>query len=115
MIKSIGKGAAGEVFLGRDAKKSSLVAVKAISAASVEDIKSKQIFKQSIHILNSLSHKNIINLISQEKTKNNYYLVLDYANGGDLYNYLVKYRKKYNAPLPEEQVQKIVLQIYIQI
>ena len=111
LIKSIGKGAAGEVFLGLDTKKPSLVAVKAISAASVEDIKSKQIFKQSIHILNSLSHKNIINLISQEKTKNNYYLVLDYANGGDLYNYLVQYRKKHNAPLPEEHVQKIVIQI----
>ena len=75
LIKSIGKGAAGEVFLGLDTKKPSLVAVKAISAASVEDIKSKQIFKQSIHILNSLSHKNIINLFIVHSIKAPYYTI----------------------------------------
>ena len=44
-------------------------------------------------------------------TNNNYYLFMEYVNGGTLSNCLEQYMKKYNASFSEEIVQHFMRQI----
>jgi len=58
-----------------------------------------------------LNHNNIIKITGVEKTVNNIYLILEYCNGGNLYEYSYYYRKAFGTPLPEVQIQTILRQL----
>lgn len=111
LIKEIDKIEGKEVYLGLDTLNNSLVSIQLIPTSSLQNIKFLQSFKQSLHIHNAMKNNNILKLIAQEKTKNNIYIIFEYPNGGNLREYLNYYKKKYNKPLPEEIVQKIIRQI----
>ena len=111
LIKEIDKREGKDVYLGLDTLNNSLVSIKLVPSSTLENIQSLQSFKQALHIHNAMEHNNILKLITQEKTKNNIYLILEYPNGGNLREYLNYYKKNNNKPLPEEMVQKIIRQI----
>ena len=52
------------------------------------------------------NHSNVVTLHEQIETEQCYYIILQYANGGDLLSYLVK-----NYPLSEMDVKFIVFQV----
>ena len=111
MIKSVGKGAFGEVFLASKKGIENNLAVKKISKKLVETPKVKKYFNNEIYILKNVNHPNIIKLYEIKQTLNNYYLVFDLCNGGGLSNCLEKYMKKKKKPFTEEIVQHLMRQI----
>jgi serine/threonine protein kinase len=62
LIKSIGKGAFGEVFLGSKKNVDQKFAVKKVSRGLVYQEKVKKYFNNEIFILKNISHPNIIKL-----------------------------------------------------
>lgn len=57
-------------------------------------------------ILRTLDHPNIIRLFEVMETKNNLFLILEYASGGELLDYIVSKGK-----LEEEEAKKFTKQI----
>lgn len=85
------------------------MAIKIINNQTIHnDYTSKQI-RQEIEIMKSLNHPHIVRLIDVFHSINNFYIVTEYCNGGDLREHL-----KCNQ-LNEEKALKIFQQILIGI
>ena len=112
LIKSIGKGAFGEVFLTSKKGTKKQFATKKVQKSVALDEKVKKYFNNEIYILKNVNHPNIIKLHEIKQTLNNFYLVFEYCNGGCLNNCLEKYMKNNgNKPFTEEIVQHFMKQI----
>ena len=105
----IGKGAYGDVFLGKDLLNNTLYAIKKISKKSLIKPDTKIYFNNEINIIKNLkNHPNIVKFINIKETITNFYIIFEYLNGGDLDNFLKKYINKYNKPIPEKIVKYII-------
>ena len=105
----IGKGAYGDVFLGKDLLNNNLYAIKKISKKSLIKPDTKKYFNNEINIIKNLkNHPNIVKFINIKETITNFYIIFEYLNGGDLDNFLKKYINKYNKPIPEKIVKYII-------
>ena len=111
LTKFIGKGTFGEVYLTEKRNTGLLFATKRMSKDFVEDPKYTKYFNNEISILKRLNHKNIVKLESLKKTKNHYYVIMEYCNGGTLTECLEKYKNLYHRPFTEQIVQHIMRQI----
>ena len=111
LIKLLGKGSFGEVFLSSKRGKNELFATKKISRAQADQPSFKKYFENEIRILNSLRHPNIVNLEELKATRDSYYIVMEYINGGCLTDCLKKYQQRYGRAFPEEIVQFLMRQI----
>ena len=110
--RSLGKGSFGEVFYTTIQGETIPYATKVYNRELIE--KSEDLFnymKTEITILKSLDHPNIVKLKEVKKTKKHFYLVMEYCNGGDLYNFLQKYQEKNKSAFSEEIVQYLMRQI----
>ena len=108
LLRSLGKGSYGEVYLSQ--KQNALFATKKVKRKKTDDEMTKY-FKNEINILRILNHPNIVKLEEIKMDENNYYIVMEYINGGELSDYLKKYIDKYGNPFSEEIVQYLMKQI----
>ena len=111
LIKSVGKGSFGEVFLTSKKGTDQMFAVKKVSKSLVLQEKVKKYFNNEIYILKNVNHPNIIKLYEIKQTLNNFYLVFDLCNGGGLSNCLEKYMKLNKKPFPQDIAQSIIRQL----
>ena len=109
--KSLGKGAFGEVFLTTKKGTKKLFATKKIERAQVDSGHSVKYLINEIQILKELNHPNIVKFEEIKKTKNHYYIIMEYCNGGELYKTLEKYMDKNKKPFNQEIVQHLMRQI----
>ena len=111
LIKSLGKGSFGEVFLSSKKNKSKYFATKKIPRETADNPTLQKYFKNEIAILNSLNHRNIAKLEEVKATKNFYYITMEYINGKALSVCLKKYMERHKKAFPEEIVQYLMKQI----
>ena len=111
LIKEIGHGANGTVFLAFDTKLNKLVAIKSIPNEKLKDSRKMNFFKREIKSLYNLKHPNVVKLISIEKTVNNIYIILEYSNCGTLYDLLIFYDKNFKTSVSEKILQGIIKQV----
>ena len=111
LIKSIGKGSFGEVFLTKKKDSNELYATKRLDRAFSEKPDNMRLLTNEIKILKGIKHPNIVRLIELKKTKTHVYIVTEYCNGGDLTTCLQKYVNKNYKPFSEEIVQYLMKQI----
>ena len=111
LIKSIGQGSFGEVFLSKKSNNPKLYAIKKINTSV---LKSKNVIKyldNETNIMKQLDHENIIKLHESLKTIHNIYLVMDHINGGSLSDFLSQYKLKEGIAFPQKIIQHFVKQI----
>ena len=111
LVKLIGKGAFGEVFLTKINGFDKFYATKKVPKRKVETPTIKKHFLDEIKILKELDHKNIIKLITIKQTVTDYYIISEYYNGGGLKGILKQYKVMYGKPFPENIVQHLMRQI----
>ena len=111
LLKTIGKGAFGEVYLTSKEGTNRLFATKKVSKKKVNSPTLKKYFFNEISILKEINHKNIIHFETIKHTVHNFYIITEYCNGGGLSDCLVKYRKLYGKPFSEQIVQHVMRQI----
>ena len=109
--KCIGKGVFGQVYLTSKKGSSTKFATKIINREEIEKTDAMKYIKNELVILQYLNHPNIVKFQDVKKTKKNYYIIMEYCNGGELAKALEKYMQKYSKPFPEEIVQHIMKQI----
>ena len=111
LLKCIGKGAFGEVYLTSKKGTNKLFATKKVSKEKVNSPQVKKNFINEISILKVIQHKNIVKLETIRQSLHNYYIITEYYNGGGLYDCLKKYRMIYGRAFSEEIVQHLTRQI----
>ena len=111
LLKCLGKGSYGEVYLTTKAGKQGFFATKKMDRKFADQPNNAKYLQNEIQILRRLNHVNIVKLEDIKVTKNHYYLVMEYCNGGSLSDCLKKYQQKYGVPFSEEIVQYLMKQI----
>ena len=111
LLKCIGKGSFGEVFLTSKMGSNQFFATKKVSKQKADSPAIKKYFINELTILREISHKNIIRLEAIKLTIHNYYIITEYCNGGGLSDCLKKYISLYGSAFSEEIVQYLMRQI----
>jgi serine/threonine protein kinase len=111
LIKPLGKGAFGEVFLTSKQGTKQKFATKQIDKKYAANPKAKKYLDNEIMILKDIDHENIVKLYDVKETSQYFYLVTEYCNGGGLSDCLEKYQEEHNTAFPEELVQYLMKQI----
>ena len=110
--KQLGAGAFGEVYLSKLATDpSKLFATKVYERKKIEGTGQFKYLTNECNIMHDLNHPNIVKLVDVKKTKNHYYIMMEFCNGGELEGALEKYKEKYGKPFSEELVQYFMRQI----
>ena len=111
LLKCIGRGAFGEVYLTSKNGTTQLFATKKVTKQKIESPSVKKYFINEITILKELHHKNIVRLETIRQTIHNFYIITDYYNGEDLASCLRKHRMIKGKPFSEEIVQYLMKQV----
>ncbi|XP_059150483.1 NUAK family SNF1-like kinase 1 [Physella acuta] len=106
LLKTLGEGTYGKVKLAADKSTGEHVAIKYIKKTKIQDENDLVRIRREIQILSSLRHKHIVNIREVFEKKDKIVLVMDYAQGGELYDYLNKMGK-----LNEREARRIFRQI----
>lgn len=111
LLKTIGKGNYGEVYLTQIKGRPEYYATKKMERTLFQSPENFRRLAGEIEILQMIHHENIVKFCGLKKTINHYYLLTEYCNGGSLSSNLRKYMKLYHKPFPEEIVQYLMKQI----
>lgn len=108
LVSQLGKGQFGTVYKGIPCDDQSKVfAIKCMNKESIEkDPYVHKLFQTEVEVMTKINSPNIMHLFEFIETMNNYYLVIQYCNNGDLEKYLAKVGK-----LPESQAVYFLMQI----
>ncbi|PHJ24910.1 histone kinase [Cystoisospora suis] len=88
--ETIGEGTFGKVKLGKHVLTQESVAIKILEKSRIREAGDIERVVREIHILKTIRHPHIVRLLEIIETHQNLYLVMEYASGGELYDYIVK-------------------------
>ncbi|KAM9450740.1 serine/threonine-protein kinase MARK2 isoform 18-T18 [Clarias gariepinus] len=88
LLKTIGKGNFAKVKLARHVLTGKEVAVKIIDKTQLNSSSLQKLFRE-VRIMKLLNHPNIVKLFEVIETEKTLYLVMEYASGGEVFDYLV--------------------------
>jgi MAP/microtubule affinity-regulating kinase len=89
LLKTIGKGNFARVMLAKHLPTSSEVAIKIIDKTQL-NANSLDKLSREVSIMSKLNHPNIVKLYEVIETEKTLYLVMEYINNGEVFEYLVK-------------------------
>lgn len=110
LIKKLGNCTFGEIYLSNKDGMKEFFATKVIGRNYIDN-QFKECFFNEIKILKELSNRNICRVFDIKETKDHYYIVMEYINGGSLSDCLANYKCKHNTSFSEEIVQHLMRQI----
>lgn len=108
IVKKIGKGRFGLVKLGEHLTTGAQVAIKIVDKSGLNVVESNSI-KTEAEVMTCLNHPNVVRLLEVIETKYELALIMEYANGGDLFEYVVGGAKR--RKLSEKEVRSLFSQV----
>ncbi|XP_012252785.2 uncharacterized protein LOC105684192 isoform X2 [Athalia rosae] len=106
IIKKLGQGTYGKVQLGINKETGQEVAIKTIKKCKIETEADLIRIRREIQIMSSVQHPNIIHIYEVFENREKMVLVMEYAAGGELYDYLSE-----RKVLSEHEARRIFRQI----
>ncbi|XP_034137481.1 mucin-5AC isoform X4 [Drosophila guanche] len=106
IIKKLGQGTYGKVQLGINKETGQEVAIKTIKKCKIEAEADLVRIRREVQIMSSVQHPNIIHIYEVFENREKMVLVMEFAAGGELYDYLSE-RKVLN----EEEARRIFRQV----
>lgn len=103
--RTLGRGSTGRVRLAKNVNTGQLAAVKIVPKANFKKLENPKYKRASINsnkdrlpygiereiiIMKLINHQNIMGLYDVWENKNDLYLILEYIEGGELFDYLIK-------------------------
>ncbi|KHJ88336.1 hypothetical protein OESDEN_11874, partial [Oesophagostomum dentatum] len=88
LLKTIGKGNFAKVKLAKHTITGQEVAIKIIDKTALNPSSLQKLFRE-VKIMKQLDHPNIVKLYQVMENEQTLYLVLEYASGGEVFDYLV--------------------------
>ena len=112
----IGKGAFAEVKIARDLLTNQKYAVKILETSKMgqEELEYFKTERTILRVALANNFKNIIKVQNILKdASGRYYIILEYCNGGSIYDCLKEYYKKNGKPFPEKYVSYLMKEILL--
>lgn len=108
MLEQIGKGEMSQVYMARNQKSGTLVAVKILKNNLLDPDQNHidSFFNSGVKIIQTLDHPNIVRLLDYGKNKGRYYLIYEYIEGISLASYMAQ-----NKRLSLTAIEQISVQI----
>ncbi|RVE76639.1 hypothetical protein OJAV_G00010400 [Oryzias javanicus] len=88
LLKTIGKGNFAKVKLAKHTLTGREVAIKIIDKTQLNPTSMQKLFRE-VSVMKMLNHPNIVKLFEVIETEKTLYLVMEYASGGEVFDYLV--------------------------
>ncbi|UUO17176.1 serine/threonine-protein kinase [Dolichospermum heterosporum] len=107
IIKSIGKGGFGEVYLAQHSQTGKFVALKVMLPAVAGDENHVQMFLREIENMKALKHPNVVELLDYGYAENLFFLVMEYYEGGNVYDAM----QQFGGKLYIDMALGIILQV----
>uniref|UniRef100_A0A8C7FM66 non-specific serine/threonine protein kinase n=1 Tax=Oncorhynchus kisutch TaxID=8019 RepID=A0A8C7FM66_ONCKI len=110
LLKTIGKGNFAKVKLARHILTGKEVAIKIIDKNQLNPTSLQKLFRE-VRIMKGLNHPNIVQLFEVIETENTLYLIMEYASGGEVFDYLVSHgrMKEKEARAKFRQAENLLL------
>lgn len=90
IIRKIGEGGMGVVYLAKNKSIHQLVAIKALRKRYSSNPELRNRFRQEAIMLSNLNHPNIVRFLNYVENENGVFLIMDYVEGMTLEDYLGK-------------------------
>jgi len=106
IVRLIGKGGIGTVYLARNEKNAALEALKILSPDLVGSRRTEERFEREIANSRVLNHPNIVKVIDYGKSRDIWYFTMEYCKGGSLNDFLLRERMPSTA-----EACRIIMQV----
>ena len=90
---TIGKGTFSTVKLGEHIKTKQKVAIKILNKEKIKAKEDSIRIKREFKILSMMDHPNIIKTYKISENEKSYFIIMEYCDGGELFNYIVEKEK----------------------
>ncbi|NXM08714.1 NEK5 kinase, partial [Tyrannus savana] len=107
IIKKIGEGSFGKIFLAKGKMDNELCVIKEISLTKMP-VKEKEASQKEVVLLAQMKHANIVTFCSSFQEKNKLYIVMEYCDGGDL---MKRINMQHGVLFDEDQILSWFVQI----
>ena len=107
IIKKIGSGGMGDVYLAEHEKLEKKVAIKSLHKNLAADANFRERFSQEAKTHSKLDHPNIVKLLDYKERKDGLFLIMEYVDGKQLDEHI----KKVTGPIPEKELTHLFSQI----
>ena len=104
--KTLGQGTFGKVKLGIHKPTNEKVAIKILEKCKIIEKDDEIRVKRELEMMPKFYHNNVILVTEIFSNRDNFYIVMEYCEGGELFNYIVKKRR-----LAEEEAAFFFYQI----
>ena len=104
--ETIGKGTFSKVKLGLNKITGEKVAIKILDKSKILQKEDSDRIIREMSILSKMDHSNVIKIYQIFEDEKNYFIIMEYCEGGELFNYIVK-----KGRLPEDEASFFFYQI----
>jgi serine/threonine protein kinase len=106
VIRKLGKGTYGKVQLAINKETGQEVAIKTIKKTKIDNEQDLERVRREIQIMSSIEHPHIIHIYEVFENKDKIVLIMQYAPGGELYEYVSQ-----SKVLDEQEARRLFRQI----
>ena len=106
IVRLLGRGGMGAVFLARERSLDRLVAVKVLATGSAPDEETRERFRREARVAEGLSHANIVPLHAFGEIEGMLYLVMGFVSGESL-----RERLKRDLRIPEADARRVLADV----
>ena len=107
ILKKIGSGGMGDVYLAEHEVLETTVAIKSLHANLVTDESFKKRFRTEAKVHAKLYHPNVVKLIDFQERKDGLFIIMEYVEGKQLDDYI----HNDSGPIPEKELLPLFAQI----
>ncbi len=95
ILKQLGEGGMGAVYLVRRKKDNATLALKTLLVELAVNSHARAIFQREIEVTQELQHPNIVKLYEQSSTGSIFFFTLEYCAGGSVFDLMTKRRSTF--------------------
>ena len=107
ILKKIGSGGMGDVYLAEHKVLETTVAIKSLHTNFIDDESFRKRFRREARVHAKLNHPNVVKLIDFQEKKDGLFIIMEYVEGKQLDDYI----KNETGPITEEKLIPLFLQI----
>ena len=113
ILKELGSGSFGSVYLARHKVTKAEYAIKAIDKRNKTNIEEKPYFRREVEVMYKIHHPNVVKLYGHFEDNNYCYFIMEYISKGNVYNLLPTDKKKrLSTKVASSLIKDIISAVY---
>ena len=113
ILKELGSGSFGSVFLARHIKTKALYAIKAIDKQNKTNQNEKPYFRRELEVMYKIHHPNVVKLFGHFEDNKYCYFIMEYISKGNVYTLLnLDKKKQLSSKLVANIIKDVTSAIY---